>query len=596
MKLVTDFSVTCRLVVALAVALVVGMCTVSLAAQPQHRGIWMHASYIKTPAQADRCVELMERANLNAVYLLVWYWGGQAAFQSQSCPMIEGVQAGYDPMGYMIQECHRRGIEVHAWFVNGSYGNPKPLYVLDKHPDWVVNSGETGGPIWYDFGKPEVRKFQSDLMIEALTRYDLDGIHFDFIRYNGPAICYCKHCQTEFASRYGCGAIGKTTRSVYPFAARLAGNPVAGPTTARVLAQFSDGTPAIAVNELDKGKVLLFNWHALRRVEPPVAETWNRALRQWNASPDRVFLMNTATNRVRYGTKGVEQAEAALRSLGCKAKTIAEDGLDKLAPGSLVVLNDVYEIPDDVAQNLERFVREGGLLVVVDGPVHAMRNASIQRLLGMKRTAAFINDRFEVVQPVGTTALVPSDGEKIDVKPEVAKLEKWAEYRKAGVTELVRDVYRRAKQVKPRAQVTAAVFTPVKSAERVYQDWPGWIREGIIDYVIPMAYTSKNPDLARQIEDWKTVDPRLERIVPGLCISAKTATGATYTHRDAELIFTQYRMCQDAGARGFNFYALDNTDDHPMLMLTDQLITAFRNGPFAEKVPADHPPAHRPSK
>ena len=596
MRLITDFPVTRRFVVALAITLIVGMCTVSSAAEPQHRGVWMHASYIKTPAQADRCVELLDRANLNAVYLLVWYWGGQAAFQSQSCPMLEGVQAGYDPMGYMIQQCHRRKIEVHAWFVNGAYGNPTPLHLLDRHPDWVVDHGEEGGPIWYDFGKPEVRKFQSDLMLEALTRYDLDGIHFDFIRYNGSAICYCKRCQTEFASRYGCGQIEKTIRSVYPFAARVAGNPVAGPTTANVLAQFSDGTPAIAVNELDKGKVLLFNWHALRRVVPPVADTWNRALRQWNASPDRVFLMNTAANRVRYGTKGVEQAEAALRTLGCKAKTIAEDGLDKLAPGSLVVLNDVYEIPDDVAQRLERFVREGGLLVVVDGPVHAIRNASIQRLLGMKRTAAFINDRFEVVQPVGTSELVPSDGEKIDVKPEVAKLEKWAEYRKAGVTELVRDVYRRAKQAKPRAQVTAAVFTPVKSAERVYQDWPGWIREGIVDYVIPMAYTSKNADLAKQLDDWKTVDPRLERVVPGLCISAKGGAGASYVHRDVDLIFTQYRMCQDAGARGVNFYALDNTDDHPMLMLTDQLIAAMRNGPFADKMPAYHPPAHSLSK
>ena len=89
----------------LAIALVVAVCNRDAAAEPQHRGIWMHASYIKTPAQADRCVELIDRAHLNAVYLLVWYWGGQAAFQSQFCPMLDGVQAGYDPMaGYAIWE------------------------------------------------------------------------------------------------------------------------------------------------------------------------------------------------------------------------------------------------------------------------------------------------------------------------------------------------------------------------------------------------------------------------------------------------------------------------------------------------------------
>ncbi len=591
MRSTARFYPNLRLSVALAVALAVGTCSVGLAAQPQHRGIWMHASYIKTPAQADRCVELIDRAHLNAVYLLVWYWGGQAAFQSRFCPMLDGVEAGYDPMGYMIRQCHQRGIEVHAWFVNGSYGNPTPLHVLDQHPDWLVENGDAAGRLWYDFGKPEVRKFQSDLMIEALTRYDLDGIHFDYIRYDGSAICYCKHCQTEFASRYGCGTIAKSTRKVYPFTARLAGNPVAGPTTARVLAQFSDGTPAIAVNDLDKGNVLLFNWHALRRVLPPVAETWNRALRQWNASADRVFLMNTAANRQRYGTKSVGEAEAALHELGCKAKTIGEQELDKLPPGSLVVLNDVYVIPDDAAQSLERFVREGGRLVVVDGPVRAIRNASIQRLLGMNRTAAYLSERMELVQPVGTSELVPSDGAKIDLKPEIARLAKWADYRKEGVTALVRDVYRRAKQARPGAQVTAAVFTPVQSAERSYQDWPGWLHEGIIDYVIPMAYTPKNPTLAGQLDEWKTVDPLLERIVPGLCLSAKTGADAGYTHRDVELILAQYRMCREAGARGVTFYALDNTDADPILMLTDPLITALRSGPFADKVPAEHPPA-----
>jgi uncharacterized lipoprotein YddW (UPF0748 family) len=211
----------------------------------------------------------------------------------------------------------------------------------------------------------------------------------------------------------------------------------------------------------------------------------------------------------------------------------------------------------------------------------------------MSRTAKYIN-QMETVQPVNEDDLVPSDGAKIDIAANVAKLAKWAEYRKAGVTELVRDVYRRAKQARPKAQVTAAVFTPVKSAERVYQDWPGWLREGIIDYVIPMAYTPKNEQLASNLDDWKNVDPHLHRIVPGLCLSAKRAADGDYIPRDVELIFTQYRMCQDAGARAVNFYALDNTDAQPMLMLTEPLIAAMRSGPFADKVPVVYPVSRAP--
>gem|GEM_PF-6410320 len=47
--------------------------------------------------------------------------------------------------------------------------------------------------------------------------------------------------------------------------------------------------------------------------------------------------------------------------------------------------------------------------------------------------------------------------------------------------------------------------------------------------------------------------------MPGLCLSVKAGVDAIYGHRDLDLIFTQYRMCQEGGARGVAFYALDNT-------------------------------------
>ncbi len=450
------------LIVIVAVILTIGSGPVAMAAEPQLRGIWMHANFIRTPAEADRCVDILQRANFNAVFLLVWYWGGQAAFDTPLCPMLEGVQAGYDPLRYMVQECRRRQIEVHAWFVNGAYGHPQPLHVLDQHPDWVVDSGGEKSTLWYDLGKPEVRKFQSDLMIEALTRYDLDGIHFDFIRYDGPAMCYCKHCQTEFSRRYGCGPIEPLRAASFPFVWTIVGNPVAKPTTAKVLAQFSDGTPAIATHELGTGKVLLFNWHAVRSPLPPVVETLSRALRQWNAPRDRVFVMDTAPNRERYGGKGTNEAAEAFRKLGCGAAIVSEDRLDQLSPGSLLVLADVYLIPDEVAQSLEQFVRAGGLLVVIDGPVRSIGNASIQRVLGMRGTAKYINHLpgWKSSSPSApATCCVVRGHQDRPGADQPAAAQQVAEYRKSGVTELVRDVYQPPKQAKPDAQVTAAVFS-----------------------------------------------------------------------------------------------------------------------------------------
>jgi uncharacterized lipoprotein YddW (UPF0748 family) len=580
--------------IGLAAALAIGLCSAAPAAAPQLRGIWMHANFIRTPAEADRCVDKLQRANFNAVFLLVWYWGGQASFQTQFCPMLEGVQPGYDPLQYMIRECRRRQIEVHAWFVNGAYGAPKPRSVLDRHPDWVVQ-GDGRADLWYDFGQPEVRRFQSDLMIETLTKYDLDGIHFDFIRYNGPAYCFCKHCQAEFAARYGCGPIDRPQGVSLPLAAVVAGNPVAKPTTAKVLAQFSDGTPAIALNELGQGKVLLLNWHAARPMLPPVAETIRRTLRQWQAAPDKTFIIDTAPNRARYGHQRTAEAAEALQKLGYHAAITPEDRLGKLPAHAVVILPEVYLIPDDVAGALEQLVRSGGRLLVIDGPILSISNPAVRRVLGMTGAGKYIN-RTEAIQPVGKSELVDSSGPPVDLEMVKRRTEKWAEYRKAGVSELVRDVYQRAKRAKPGAQVTAAVFASLASAESVYQDWPGWIRQGIIDYVIPMAYTPQDAVLAKQLQEWATVDERLERILPGLGIFTKVKESECYTPRDVPAVLAQYRLCMDRGARGTNFYSLDGTAANPTLLLGEPLIQALRQGPFKERVPAYRPPARGPSK
>lgn len=563
-------------------------------AKPQLRGIWAHADCLKTPAEADQWLARIERGRFNAVYLLVWYWGGQAAFQSQTplCPMLEGVQPGHDPLGYMAQQCRRRKIELHAWFVNGAYGNPTVRHVLDRHPDWAVQNDDREH-VWYDLGQPEVRKFQSDLMIGALTKYDLDGLHFDYIRYNGSAVCYCKRCQTEFAARYGLGPLEKPQGQAFPVAARFTGNPVAKPTTAQVLAEFSDATPAIATNTLGQGQVLLFNWHAFEPLLPATAETVKRTLRQWNAAPDKLFVFDTAPNRERYGRKRTENAVATLGKLGYQAKITPDDRLDKLPRGAVAVLPEVYLIPEEFAKALEQFVRSGGRLLVVDGPILSIRQTAIQRVIGMTGAAKYLN-RLEVIRPVGKSPLVVSSGASLDIAKEKLRWEKWAEYRKWGVSELVRDVYRRAKQVKPKAQVTAAVFTPLASADSAFQDWPRWIREGTIDYVIPMAYTPKNAELDKQLREWTTVDSRLERIIPGLGIFTSSRVEETYTPRDASLIMAQYRMCMEMGARGTCFYSLDGTVVHPTLLLTDALIEVLCKGPFKDPASPYRPPEKKP--
>jgi uncharacterized lipoprotein YddW (UPF0748 family) len=109
----------------------------------------------------------------------------------------------YDPLEFMINETHKRGMEFHAWcnpyravFQIGHYttvvtrhGKHKrykkvwhpgssisTTHVSKKHPDWILTYGDTK---YLDPGNKEVQRYVNDVIRDMLSRYDIDAIHFD---------------------------------------------------------------------------------------------------------------------------------------------------------------------------------------------------------------------------------------------------------------------------------------------------------------------------------------------------------------------------------------------------------------------------------
>jgi uncharacterized lipoprotein YddW (UPF0748 family) len=99
-----------------------------------------------------------------------------------------GDNPGWDPLDFAIEEAHKRGMEIHAWFnvakvyMGGLPPLSSPRHVLRSHADWAqLYEGEW----WLDFGRPEVRAYTENLVMELVRLYDVDGIHFDYVRYPG---------------------------------------------------------------------------------------------------------------------------------------------------------------------------------------------------------------------------------------------------------------------------------------------------------------------------------------------------------------------------------------------------------------------------
>ena len=95
----------------------------------------------------------------------------------------------YDPLDFAIQEAHRRGLELHAWFNPFRALHPQtkspvsPNHISRTHPEFVRRYGPQ---FWLDPGDPAVRAHVLRVVMDVVQRYDVDGVQFDDYFYPYP--------------------------------------------------------------------------------------------------------------------------------------------------------------------------------------------------------------------------------------------------------------------------------------------------------------------------------------------------------------------------------------------------------------------------
>lgn len=87
----------------------------------------------------------------------------------------------YDPLKFMIDETHRRGMEFHAWInpyraVFNATSSVDPNHITKKHPEWFLKYGDKK---YFNPGLPQVMQYLTNIVKDIITRYDVDAIHMD---------------------------------------------------------------------------------------------------------------------------------------------------------------------------------------------------------------------------------------------------------------------------------------------------------------------------------------------------------------------------------------------------------------------------------
>ena len=168
--------------------------------RPELRGFWadgFNEGY-KTPQQIDTLLQRLHDAHCNAVFAQMRK-GGDAYYASHYEPWATDDNQHFDALACLIDRAHRMQprIAVHAWINTCAVGQgvKHPGYhVAQIHPEWLsVNSrgnADDGEVRKVDLGDPDAADWTFRLYLDVVRHYDVDGIHFDFVRYGSPGFGY----------------------------------------------------------------------------------------------------------------------------------------------------------------------------------------------------------------------------------------------------------------------------------------------------------------------------------------------------------------------------------------------------------------------
>lgn len=197
---------------------------VALAAS-QFRAFWVDAFHpgFKTRREVDQLVRDMEAANVNSVIVQVRR-RGEVYYSSAMEPRAEDpeLEPGFDALAYLIERAHaaRPPIEVHAWLATFpiwpvAKAPPRdPRHVYNLHGagaqgdanwlSWSYDGRQHDGENYsLDPGHPDALRHTVEVYLEVVRNYDVDGIHFDYVRYMDREYGYNPVSVARFNARFG---------------------------------------------------------------------------------------------------------------------------------------------------------------------------------------------------------------------------------------------------------------------------------------------------------------------------------------------------------------------------------------------------------
>ncbi|MCF7732204.1 MAG: family 10 glycosylhydrolase [Akkermansiaceae bacterium] len=192
------FAAACDLAAAAAQRLLEAYCTAQQPLPGEFRACWCHSAFGVPGMDWDAAIQRLAENGFTAI-LPNLLWGGVAFYQSKVLPVSPAVAERGDQIAKCLAACKKHGLQVHVWKVNWNLGDAPREFAEKMRSEGRLQVSSLGKEEpWLCPSHPANQQLEIDAMVEVARNYDVDGIHFDYIRYPDGDHCYCAGCKQRF--------------------------------------------------------------------------------------------------------------------------------------------------------------------------------------------------------------------------------------------------------------------------------------------------------------------------------------------------------------------------------------------------------------
>ena len=168
------------------------------------RAFWEHSGTGAYPGDWDRTCRELAEAGFNMI-IPNMLWAGAAHYPSDVLPRSKTFQKYGDQIEQCLAAAKKHGLEVHVWKVNHNPGHHTPREFIERMRKAGRTQVDINGEVtdWLNPAHPDNFKLEVDSMLEVVRKYDVDGIHFDYIRYPNNNLDFSDFSRRKFESDTG---------------------------------------------------------------------------------------------------------------------------------------------------------------------------------------------------------------------------------------------------------------------------------------------------------------------------------------------------------------------------------------------------------